>query len=274
MAKGQQPLRLLWKRRPRISKLPFQIPTSQLPLHHARCSPHHLLYTTPTSAANHFRFRSTTGGCSIDPEQKNGPAQGPSTKSPLSVFSLSSLSISEEELDGNHLVLLGTRLYNDKTISVNTLIDTGASGFAFIDEEFIRRHNIATFALKTHRHLEVIDGRPIQSGAITQVAHLNLEINGHKEKSSFFVTKLGHYPIVLGIPWMQYHDVAIRFSSNTVTFDSPRCKKECLAPSTYPVTQGLKPQPIHIIGAAAFLQASKKPGTTTTALSLYKIKNA
>jgi hypothetical protein len=195
-------------------------------------------------------------------------------KSPLSVFSLSSVSISEEELDGNHLVFVGTLLYNDNTISVNTLIDTGAWGFAFIDEKFIFCHNIATFALKTPRHLEVNDGRPIQSGAITQVALLNLAINGHKDKSPFFVTKLGHHPIVLRIQWMQYHDVAIRFSSNTITFDSPRCKKEFLVPSTSPVTQGLKPQPIHMIGAAAFLRASKKPGTTTTALLLYQIKNA
>ena len=35
-----------------------------------------------------------------------------------------------------------------------------------------------------------------------------------------FVTKLGHYPIVLGIPWMELHDVAIRFSSRSLTFGS------------------------------------------------------
>jgi hypothetical protein len=35
-----------------------------------------------------------------------------------------------------------------------------------------------------------------------------------------FVTKLGHYPIVLGIPWLKEHNVAIRFASNLVTFVS------------------------------------------------------
>jgi hypothetical protein len=154
----------------------------------------------PAFATIHLRFRSTPGGFSIDPERNTGPAQGPLTKYPLSVFSLSSVSISDEQLNQNHLVLLGTLSQNDNTISVNTLIDPCASGFAFIDEAFVRRHTIATFALKTPCHLEVINGRPIQSGTITQVAHLNLEINGHKEKLPFFVTKLGHYPIVLGIP--------------------------------------------------------------------------
>jgi hypothetical protein len=38
-----------------------------------------------------------------------------------------------------------------------------------------------------------------------------------------FVTKLGHYSLVLGIPWMRKHDVTIRFASDTVIFDSPSC---------------------------------------------------
>ena len=196
--------------------------------------------------------------------------------SPLSAFSLSSVAIREEELDGNHLVLEGELVCNEETISIHTLIDTGASGFAFINEDFVRRHDIKTQTLKNPRRLEVIDGRPIQSGTITQIAHLELIINGHKEKAPFFVTKLGHYPIVLGIPWMQYHDVAIRFSSNTVTFDSPRCKRQCLLKhhEQEPTTITGTKSSVHMIGAAAFIRTSKKPGTTTAALSLHEIQNA
>jgi hypothetical protein len=73
---------------------------------------------------------------------------------------------------------------------------------------------------------------------------------------------------------MQYHDVAICFFSKIVTFDSPHCKKSFL-PSPLPlVTSGLTSPPLHIIGAAAFLCNIKKPGTTTTALSLYEINSA
>jgi transposase InsO family protein len=42
-----------------------------------------------------------------------------------------------------------------------------------------------------------------------------------------FVTKLGHYPVVLGIPWLELHDVAIRFSSRTLTFGSQYCASHC-----------------------------------------------
>jgi hypothetical protein len=40
------------------------------------------------------------------------------------------------------------------------------------------------------------------------------------EKLQRFLTKLGHYPTVLEIPWLRLHDVAIRFVSNSVTFGS------------------------------------------------------
>ena len=42
-----------------------------------------------------------------------------------------------------------------------------------------------------------------------------------------FVTKLGHYPVVLGIPWLELHDVAIHFSSRTLTFRSQYCTSHC-----------------------------------------------
>jgi len=42
-----------------------------------------------------------------------------------------------------------------------------------------------------------------------------------------FVTKLGHYPIVLGIPWMELHNVAIKFSCRSLTFDSQYCIANC-----------------------------------------------
>jgi hypothetical protein len=42
-----------------------------------------------------------------------------------------------------------------------------------------------------------------------------------------FVTKLGYYPIILGIPWLKQHDVAIRFASNLMTFGSQYCLAYC-----------------------------------------------
>jgi hypothetical protein len=56
-----------------------------------------------------------------------------------------------------------------------------------------------------------------------------------------FITKLGHYPIVLEIPWLRLHDVAVWFVSNTVTSGSQYCITHC---HNAPVTiQGVTEQP-------------------------------
>ena len=130
-------------------------------------------------------------------------------------------------MEGKHLVILCNVSFGDKTIASHALIDCGATGVAFVDEDFARHHRLPLTPLKYPRALEVIDGRPISSGDITHTANATLSIHEHREQIPMFVTKLGHYPIVLGIPWMELHDVAIRFSSRTLTFGSQYCIANC-----------------------------------------------
>lgn len=42
-----------------------------------------------------------------------------------------------------------------------------------------------------------------------------------------FVTKLGRFPVILGIPWSKLHDVAVQFATNTVTFGPQYCTTYC-----------------------------------------------
>ena len=107
------------------------------------------------------------------------------------------------------------------------LLDIGATGYAFIDEDFVRCHNLPLFALKKPRRLEVIDGRASVSGDITHLTKVQLTIDKHVETLPMFVTKLGHYPIVLEMPWFRRHDVQIGFAANTVTFSSDYCLEHC-----------------------------------------------
>ena len=135
--------------------------------------------------------------------------------------------VKEELLDENHIVI-STQIQDESSlISTHALVDCGATGFAFIDEEFARSHNFPLFKLKKPRYMQVIDGRPIESGLITHMTKLRMSIAGHKEKIPLFVTKLSHYSIFLGLPWLRHYDVNIRFSKNTVTFDSDYCLQHC-----------------------------------------------
>lgn len=102
-------------------------------------------------------------------------------------------------------------------------MDTGATGFAFLDKDFATRHSLPLHELETPHMIDIIDGQPIDLGAVTEIALLGLHIHGHEGKEPFFVTTLEHYSLWLGIPWMQLQDVAIRFSYNSLTFGSSYC---------------------------------------------------
>ena len=131
------------------------------------------------------------------------------------------------KLDGHHLIIKYTIEDFTRRLDTHLLVDCGASGFAFIDKDYVQQHNLLLHSLKDPRRLEVIDGRPIDSGDITHVTKVGLDINGHRKQVSAFVTKLGHYPLVLGIPWLRHHNPRIDWEKDTINFVSPRCTTTC-----------------------------------------------
>jgi predicted aspartyl protease len=113
------------------------------------------------------------------------------------------VGVEEASLEGQHLVLSAYLASDGTKTPTEALIDSGATGLAFIDEGFAEKHRLPRYALKKPRSLEVIDGRTIESGVITEMVRVTLVVNKHTENLCAFVTKLGHYPVVLGIPWLR-----------------------------------------------------------------------
>jgi hypothetical protein len=72
-------------------------------------------------------------------------------------------------MDGNNLVATCTLSLDSKEIPTYTLIDCGATGYVFIDQDFANHHHLPICPLKTPCTLEVIDGRKISSGDITHI---------------------------------------------------------------------------------------------------------
>ena len=96
----------------------------------------------------------------------------------LSSCSLQS-AVKEESLDENHIVIFTQIQDESSLLYTHALIDCGATGFAFIDEEFARDHNFLLFKLKKPCCLEVIDGRPIKFALIMHMTKLKMTITGH-----------------------------------------------------------------------------------------------
>ena len=56
-----------------------------------------------------------------------------------------------------------------------------------------------------------------------------MAFGAHTELLNLFVTTLGQYPVVLGLPWLRKHDPHIRFKENTLTFDFEHCLDHCIS---------------------------------------------
>jgi hypothetical protein len=184
-------------------------------------------------------------------------------------------------MDGNHLVILCT--LSDRHIKIDThaLVDCRCTGLSFINEAFVCQHNFPHYQLKNPKTVEVIDGHPISSGDITEYVEVQCMIGDHHETLTTYLTSLGHYPLVLGIPWLKRHDVTINFAKNDIQFSSPRCLPHHAMVTPIPI-KGLTPEQrnkICAISATTFQHiinnANKHYGNVEQfALSLNEINTA
>ena len=92
-----------------------------------------------------------------------------------------------------------------------------------------------------------------------------------------FVTKLGHYPGVLGLSWLRQHDFHIGFAQNTLTFDSEYCLHHCCMYGNAVMIKGISiPTPekpnIAMTAGSTFMKLAKKKKHFT--LMIYAIDQA
>jgi hypothetical protein len=87
-------------------------------------------------------------------------------------------------------------------IYTHTRINCGAMGIAYIDQDFAWQHQIPLDELNENRQVEVLNRRPIESGNITHISKAGMKVHLPGEQLPMFVTKLGHYPIVIGSLWI------------------------------------------------------------------------
>ena len=108
----------------------------------------------------------------------------------------------KESLKGDHLVLSYTLFNSNDTINAYSMIDCDASRKDFIDFSFVQFHKIPLLPLHQPRTVTVVNGRVTSSEVITHFVRVSLIIDNHIEITDMFITKLSHYLIILGIPWL------------------------------------------------------------------------
>lgn len=112
---------------------------------------------------------------------------------------------------GSDRLVVPCTIYDRPTIiGSHAMIDSGATG-SFMSTTSTALHGIPVDPIPTRQEVTVIDRRPLLSGAITYPAKVALNLVAHMEILNLHLPQLGGYNLVLGIPWLQKHDVCIHF---------------------------------------------------------------
>lgn len=93
------------------------------------------------------------------------------------VSSLTVAEVLDNKLDGSHLIVKCTLVDTHRRLESHALVDCGATGFSVIDREFAHQHNLLKYTRKEPCYHEVINAHPIDSGDITRMVKVKLDIN-------------------------------------------------------------------------------------------------
>lgn len=74
------------------------------------------------------------------------------------------LDSSDDLLINGHLAIPCILKLNQQTIYSSALIDSGASGYGFIDHSYVHKHNISMILLNTPWTLKAFDKKPTEYG--------------------------------------------------------------------------------------------------------------
>ena len=153
------------------------------------------------------------------------------------------LIISTIGQSANSILLSSYLLFGGRAIPCTSLVDSGCTALAFLDEDFARQYKLPLQRLLRKRPLFLADGK--LAGWIEKAIDLPLGIGDHREVISFFVTSLApDNPIILGLPWLQRHNPEVNWDTLRLRFTS-RCRGRCL--------------PLHIAGQVAPIGLTTRP---------------
>lgn len=113
------------------------------------------------------------------------------------------------------------------------LADSGASGEAFVDKNFVRYHKLPMIRLYRPVKLRLADNKRVPN--ITHKVEITFSLGTHLTTVFAFVTDLGKYNIILGMPWLEKHDPLPSYKHRYLHFNSDHCTTHCI-PNHRPTT--------------------------------------
>jgi hypothetical protein len=105
-----------------------------------------------------------------------------------------------------------------------TLIDSGTMG-NFIHEDLVQQLGLVR---QPHTPLPLLDVKGIRIGELRHQVTITLCIGAHAEKLTLDVAPIGQHQIILGLPWLEAHDLDVTWSTGRIRFGSHYCNENCM----------------------------------------------
>ena len=109
----------------------------------------------------------------------------------------------------------------EEEIVMEALLDSEATGLV-MSEEFVRRHKFKRMKLERLVYVRNVDGMLNYVGLIVDTVKVEIFFKGHKERTSIDVIGGQKWSIILGMPWLAYHNLEIDWKTGEVQINVER----------------------------------------------------
>lgn len=125
------------------------------------------------------------------------------------------------------------------------IIDSGACSY-FMDLALAKKLSIPLYHKEHILKVHLVHGSRPSSGPVTRetVPILTSTDSSHQEHLRFDVLCSPMFPVILGKPWLQEHNIQINWGKKEVFFTSSYCLQHCFVPESKDSTSCLTVQPM------------------------------
>lgn len=146
----------------------------------------------------------------------------------VSTLSIRELTCHAAEVgESPHLIIPATISRGEGAAEYKTemLVDNGANS-QFVSRKYMSDHpDLPIYPLKRRKPVTMANGA---RDYITHFTEMEVVVGTHYEKLAFYVAERLSHEFILGMNWLQVHDVRIRARDMAITFYAASCNPQCL----------------------------------------------
>jgi len=116
------------------------------------------------------------------------------------------------------------RIDIQERVTVEALLDSGVTGLV-MSSEFARKQRFKLKKIENLIYVKNVDRIFNKKGPIENTVEVNIYYQGHRERTEIDVIREQKWNIILGMPWLAYHNPEINWRMGEVKIT--RCPEKC-----------------------------------------------